>query len=129
MTPLKECSHFLSRLLYTSFFKLWNDELAFQVRVVPQIKCSVTLVSFLCVNIWSCLVHGKKEVGIMQTPSLPSAPSFHYVMKPITSGREMKLISQQLHLPRLVFMSRGLKAMCGQLSQSSAWDSALNKEG
>lgn len=39
---MKECSHFLSHLLCTSFFKLRNDELAFQVRVVPQIKHSVT---------------------------------------------------------------------------------------
>lgn len=42
MTLLKECPHFLSRLLHTSFLKPWNDELAFHVRVVPQIKCRVT---------------------------------------------------------------------------------------
>ena len=42
MTFLKECPHFLSHLLCTSFLKPWNDELAFQVRVVPQIKGGVT---------------------------------------------------------------------------------------
>lgn len=61
-------------LLCTSFFKPCNDEMAFQVRVAPQIKCSVTLVSFFCWNIWFCLVHDKKEkVENMQKFSPPSA--------------------------------------------------------
>lgn len=38
----KECPHFLSCLLGTSFLKPWNEERASQVRVVPQIKRSVT---------------------------------------------------------------------------------------
>lgn len=65
MTFLKECPHFLSRLLHISFLKLRSDTLAFHVRVVPQIKCRVTgfislLKHLVLFSVWQA--RGRKHI-------------------------------------------------------------------
>lgn len=115
---LKDCSLFLSCSSCTLFFKPWNDELALQVRVVPQIKHSVALVLFLCWDIWSCVVHNKKEVGNTWSLCCPlpwclSVSALDYETHCLLERNEVN--STKLALPKLISMSMYMSALCGQV--------------
>lgn len=71
---------------------------------------------------------GRKHV---QTLTALSPDVFLFLLlnyEDTASSREMKLIPQQLDLPRLIFMSMGMKALGGQLFQIPVQDSCLEQE-
>lgn len=122
MTLLKECPHFLSRLLHTSFLKPWNDELAFHVRVVPQIKCRVTgFISLLKhLVLFSALQErGRKHVKALTVLSTDVFLFLQLYYETYCLQREKKLSLWPLHLSRLIFTSVGLKAVWPAFPDSS----------